>query len=174
MLTRIFGAHKAQTSSEWASILHLATRWEFESIRLLAIKFLEDLPMSSVEKIDLSRKFEIASRWTLTAYAELCARPEALTIQEGRSLGLETAMRISQLREKLRARKDPIRRSTAPMLGQQVLHSPPPMHERCATHRDIRAPSPERTPRRPSAKPPKFSSAERVAAEAFSLDMLLV
>ena len=55
-----------------------------------------------MEKISLSREFNIASLWTLKAYAEVCERPEALTIQEALDLGLHTSICISQLREKLR------------------------------------------------------------------------
>jgi len=97
-----FGEHKPRTVEEWTSILHLATRWEFDSIRHLAIHKLEGLTISPVDKIVLSRQFNINTPWTLTAYTDICQRPDTLTVFEARALGLETAMRIYQLREKLR------------------------------------------------------------------------
>jgi hypothetical protein len=97
-----FGDHKPRTVDEWTSILHLATRWEFDSVRRLAIHKLEGLTISPVDKIMLSRQFNINTPWTLTAYTDICQRPDTLTVFEARALGLETATRIYQLREKLR------------------------------------------------------------------------
>jgi hypothetical protein len=97
-----FGEHKIRTVDEWTSVLHLATRWEFDSIRTLAIQKLEGLTISAVDKVVLARQFNITSPWTLAAYTDLCQRPETLTFLEARALGLETAMRIYQLRETLR------------------------------------------------------------------------
>ena len=49
----------------------------------------------------LSRKYDIAGRWTLAAYAALCQRADALTLEEAGRLGLETTVRIAQLRERV-------------------------------------------------------------------------
>ncbi|KAI0644967.1 hypothetical protein C8Q79DRAFT_912026 [Trametes meyenii] len=99
-----YAAHKPKTVDEWRSILSLATRWEFASIRTLAIHELRTLSMSPVERILLAQEFDIDGRWALSAYTALCERPEPLTLAEGARLGLETALRIAQLREQLRAR----------------------------------------------------------------------
>lgn len=99
--SRVFGEYKPQTVDEWTSVLHLATRWEFESIRRVAIRELEKFSIDAVEKIVLSRRFDINSPWALAAYTEVCRRPDTLTVSEARTLGLETAMRIYQLREKM-------------------------------------------------------------------------
>ena len=101
-LLRSFGTYRPHTAEEWTSILHLATRWEFDDIRALAIREIERCPLTPVEKIALSREFDISSLWSLNAYTELCERPEALTVQEALALGLQTTVRISQLRERLR------------------------------------------------------------------------
>lgn len=83
--------------------MHLATRWEFEDIRLLAIRELEQLPLDEVAKILLSRQYDIVSPWVVEAYFKLCTRPEALDLKEASALGLDTTVRISQLREQLRS-----------------------------------------------------------------------
>ena len=98
---RHIGTHEPQTTEDWKSILHLATLWQFDDIREFAIRELCALPMNPVEKVVLSRKYSICSRWTLDAYTELCERPEPLGIDEARQLGLETVTRVAQLREKL-------------------------------------------------------------------------
>jgi hypothetical protein len=99
--TRAFGTHKPQTAEEWTSVLHLSSRWEFDDIRALAIREIERYPLNSVDKIVLSRQFDITSMWTLRAYTELCERSEPLTDHEALALGLQTTVRVSQLRERL-------------------------------------------------------------------------
>ncbi|KAI0944069.1 hypothetical protein AcV7_001989 [Taiwanofungus camphoratus] len=69
---------------------------------MLAIRELQAIDMSPVEKIVLSREYDISGRRTVIAYAALCERPDPLTIAEASELGLETAMRIAQLHEQLR------------------------------------------------------------------------
>lgn len=59
--------------------------------------------MTPVDKIVLAREYDITGRWVLSAYTALCERPEPLALAEASQLGLETAMRIAQLREHLRA-----------------------------------------------------------------------
>ena len=97
-----FGVHRAQTLEEWTSILSLATRWEFSDIRSLAIRSLQSLNVSPVDRIVLSRDFDISGRWTLAAYTTLCERPDPLTFSEASKLGLEDSIRVAQLREQLR------------------------------------------------------------------------
>ncbi|KAI1788338.1 hypothetical protein LXA43DRAFT_1159976 [Ganoderma leucocontextum] len=98
-----YGAHQAHTPTEWTSILSLATRWDFNDIRALAIREIQSLAMSPVDKIVLAQEFDIDGRWLLAAYTALCERPSPLSVSEGTRLGLETAMRVAQLREQLRA-----------------------------------------------------------------------
>ncbi|KAI0366761.1 hypothetical protein BV20DRAFT_971499 [Pilatotrama ljubarskyi] len=99
-----YGAHKANSVGEWQSILSLATRWEFNDIRELAIRQLQSLDMHPVDRVLLAQEFDIGGRWALSAYTALCERPEPLSLAEAGRLGLETTTRIAQLREQLRAR----------------------------------------------------------------------
>ena len=84
------------------SILHLSTRWEFDGVRALAIRELEQYPFSALKIIMLSQHFDICTPWTLKAYTELCERRKELTRDEETVLGFRTATRIAQLRERLR------------------------------------------------------------------------
>ena len=85
--------------------------------------------MSPVDKIVLAQEFDINGHWLLGAYTALCERPEPLTISEGARLGLETAMRVAQLREQLRANS----RKSSRMGGYHTLtHSAAMRHESAA------------------------------------------
>ena len=97
-ITSRYGAHRACTAAEWTSILSLATRWDFTDIRTLAIREIQSLDISPIDKIVLAQEFDISGRWLLAAYTALCERAEPLSISEGTRLGLETAMRVAQLR----------------------------------------------------------------------------
>ncbi len=83
--------------------MSLATRWDFTDIRTLAIREIQSLDMSPVDRVILAQEFDIGGRWLLGAYTALCERAEPLSISEGTRLGLETAMRVAQLREQLRS-----------------------------------------------------------------------
>ena len=175
-----FGEHQPLTVDEWTSVLHLATRWEFDSIRKLAIQKLEGFTISPVDKIVLSRQFNISSPWTLAAYTNVCQRPDTLTVSEARTLGLETAMRIYQLREKLRDGNGRLpsrnRRSCSPHRGNS---HPAPENRRVVTRRETVSHQPyggRTTPtlaKAQSVKAPvrRLSDASRLVAEMFEIEV---
>lgn len=99
----MFGTYKPSSVEEWTSVLHLATRWDFDDIRTLAIKELQALPMTSVDKIVLSQRFNINTPWASAGFTALCQRPQPLTLDEARRLGIESSTRIAQKRERLRS-----------------------------------------------------------------------
>ncbi|KZP14476.1 hypothetical protein FIBSPDRAFT_704980, partial [Athelia psychrophila] len=86
-----------KTTPQWTSILHLAAKWGFESIQLLAI---DNLTASAipVDKIVLGRRYGI-SDWLPGAYEAVCTRADPLSIEEGMKLGMEDAIRISAARQ---------------------------------------------------------------------------
>ncbi|KAI0753397.1 hypothetical protein C8Q80DRAFT_1305697 [Daedaleopsis nitida] len=99
-----YGSWRAHTLDEWTSILSLATRWDFNDVRALAIRSIQALDgLSPVDKIALAHEYDVTGRWVLAAYTTLCERPEPLSIAEATRLGLETATRVAQVREQLRA-----------------------------------------------------------------------
>ncbi|KAF7973594.1 hypothetical protein HWV62_14890 [Athelia sp. TMB] len=81
----------------WTSVLHLAAKWGFESIKCLAIENLTETA-GPVDKIVLGREYSI-DEWLPTAYEAVCTRADSLTMEEGTKLGLETALRISAIRQ---------------------------------------------------------------------------
>lgn len=46
-------------------------------------------------------KYKIKRQWAYTSFVELCSRPHALDVIEGRQLGIETTINIAFAREKL-------------------------------------------------------------------------
>ncbi|KZP06384.1 hypothetical protein FIBSPDRAFT_1053565 [Athelia psychrophila] len=86
-----------KTTAQWTSILHLAAKWGFESIQLLAIDSLTATAIP-VDKIVLGRRYGI-SDWLPRAYEAVCTRADALTIEEGVKLGVEDIIKISAARQ---------------------------------------------------------------------------
>ncbi|KAF7979223.1 hypothetical protein HWV62_43178 [Athelia sp. TMB] len=85
-----------KTTQQWASILLLADKWGFESIRLLAIDCLATA--APVDKIVLGRRYRIAA-WLPGAYNAVCTREAPLTVEEGIRLGVEDVVRIAAARQ---------------------------------------------------------------------------
>jgi hypothetical protein len=68
----------------WTSILRLASKWTFTSLRELAVKHLFKIT-TPIEKIVLGHTFDLP-QWLPIAYGELCERETPLSIEEGRQL----------------------------------------------------------------------------------------
>ncbi|KZP28772.1 hypothetical protein FIBSPDRAFT_779706 [Athelia psychrophila] len=86
-----------KNTTQWTSVLHLAAKWGFESIQLLAIDKLTATALA-VDKIVLGRRYGI-SDWLPRAYKAICTRADPLTVEEGMKLGVEDIIRISTARE---------------------------------------------------------------------------
>ncbi|KAF7350933.1 BTB domain-containing protein [Mycena sanguinolenta] len=95
-----FTTRDIASTEEWTSVLSLASRWEFNSLRELAMQHLFVIT-SAVERIALGRRYDIPC-WLVPAYAEVCERKEPLTLAEGRLLGLEDTVCIGQVRHTIR------------------------------------------------------------------------
>ncbi|CAK5281911.1 unnamed protein product [Mycena citricolor] len=95
-----FATRDCASVEEWTSILSLSTRWEFTSIRELAIQHLGP-STSAVERIALGRRFDVGP-WLVPAYTELCERMDPLTLTEGQLLGVDIIIRIQQVRHSIR------------------------------------------------------------------------
>ena len=90
--TRKFNEYSASTVPEWTSILALADRWSFASIRDLSIAQLA-LLASPADKVSLGRRYAITS-WLTDAYLALCLRADPLSTEEARRLGVDEVMKI--------------------------------------------------------------------------------
>jgi len=96
------GVYSAITVEEWVSILDLAVKWKFESIRDLTIQQLVDLA-SPIDKIVIGRKYDAAAGWLSGAYQEVCRRSDALTLEEASRLCMADVVKISSLRQDIRS-----------------------------------------------------------------------
>ena len=83
--------------TKWKSILIVATHLQFQSIRDRAIQELTETA-SFVDKIVLGRSLDI-EHWLMPAFVGLAQHPDPLTIDEGRSLGLEAVVHLAAARE---------------------------------------------------------------------------
>ena len=88
---------------QWVSVLKLSTMWEFHTLRTAAIDHLTILSGSidPVEKLVLATQFEIKG-WMLPTLLKLAQRAEPISMEEGRRMGFETALKLSAVREKVK------------------------------------------------------------------------
>ncbi|KAI0058444.1 hypothetical protein BV25DRAFT_1965296 [Artomyces pyxidatus] len=89
------------TVDEWTSVLRLATKWGFDSIRSLAVTRLEPI-VSAVDKVILAHAYVFLADWALPGYTELCHRAEPLGDEEGRRLGVDDVLLVCGMRERVR------------------------------------------------------------------------
>lgn len=78
----------------------MSTRWEFSSLRELAIEQLHDIA-APVNQVALAKQFHI-DEWLIPAYVTLCKRQELFTVEEGRMLGTDGLVMIAQLQKRVR------------------------------------------------------------------------
>ena len=88
---------------EWTSILKLSHLWEFTGVKTLALRELERLEIPPLKKIIMYHSYAVDRDLLQEAYIALTVRPEPITIEEGRVLGLETALQLARARELARA-----------------------------------------------------------------------
>ncbi|KAG2089338.1 uncharacterized protein F5147DRAFT_726065 [Suillus discolor] len=87
-----------QPIDHWITILDLATRWEFPSVRDLAVRQLQKLDMKPVERIITYDKYNLDKSLLLPAYILLCKQPSR-SIDDGKRLGMPTVLKINEARE---------------------------------------------------------------------------
>lgn len=114
LLCRQHGKNKdlvLSLTNEWTSVLKLSTMWEFASLRKAAISWLDTSPASLhrsdlIEKIVLATRYDI-KEWLLPSLLAIAQRPDPISVEEGKRLGIETALKLASVREKLRLQKAP-------------------------------------------------------------------
>ncbi|THH07361.1 hypothetical protein EW146_g9340 [Bondarzewia mesenterica] len=95
-----FDEPDVNTIEGWTSVLHLASKWNFNSMRRLAIKRLSPIA-SPVDKLALGRTHAIDA-WIIPACEALCIRKDPLSIAEGRRLLADDIVFIARVREEAR------------------------------------------------------------------------
>jgi hypothetical protein len=88
---------------EWTSILKLAHIWDFIEVKELAIRGLEALQIPALQKIALYQTYEVDRNLLQAAFTALTVRDEPIAVEEGREIGLETALQVTLARETARA-----------------------------------------------------------------------
>lgn len=83
--------------------MQLSNEWSFVEVKNLAIRELEKLDIEPIEKVYIYHLYLIDRAYLVTSYAAICTRPVPLNLHEGRRLGLETALKVAEARERIRA-----------------------------------------------------------------------
>jgi hypothetical protein len=91
------------TIEEWTSILKLAHQWDFIEVKALAIRELENLRIPALQKIVIYQTYGVDRKYLQAAFTALAVRDEPISVEEGRELGLETALQLARAREAARA-----------------------------------------------------------------------
>lgn len=82
----------------------LAHRWQFETIKTLAIRNMEDY-ITPIDRVVWGAEYDVGNNWLLKGYTALGTREEPLSDEEGMRLGLHTVLRLSRLRERIQKRR---------------------------------------------------------------------
>lgn len=88
------------------SALRIATIYDYPALRTFGIQGLERAGLSPVQRIRISQELDVPD-WMEPACEELCNRQEPITQEEARIMGIDTLLRVSNMREQRRT-------STAP------------------------------------------------------------
>jgi hypothetical protein len=98
VICRNFEAHEL-TYEQWKSVLHLSTRWDFTSLRKLALKSIT--PPTPHDQLMLARTYAV-DQWVLPALTALCERALPLSLDEAREMSLEDVVLVATVREEIR------------------------------------------------------------------------
>ena len=80
-------------------MLHLSTRWDFASLRKLALKSIR--PPTSHDQLVLARTYSV-EEWVLPALTTLCSRSLPLSLDEARQMDIEDVILVAAVREEIR------------------------------------------------------------------------
>jgi len=81
-------------------VLHLSTRWDFASIRKLALGSIE--PPTPHDRLLLERTYSIDD-WVVPALSASCERTTPLSLSEARQMSIEDVVLVSTVREDIRS-----------------------------------------------------------------------
>jgi len=95
---------------QWIAVLKLSTMWEFDGLRMAAIDILGHSKINAVDKLVAAKRYNI-DEWLLPALLSLAQRPELISIEEGHRIGLETALKLASVREKLKV--EPVQKTVS-------------------------------------------------------------
>ena len=80
-------------------MLHLSTRWDFASIRRLALNNIQ--PPTPYDRLLLARSYSVDD-WVIPALSALCERRAPLSLDEARQMDIEDVVLVATVREDIR------------------------------------------------------------------------
>ncbi|KAF8548457.1 hypothetical protein OG21DRAFT_1449080 [Imleria badia] len=90
-----------ETNDQWTTVLRLATLWGFDAVRQAAIDPLKE-KMSPVDRVVLGQTYNLDfESWSLPAMNEIVRRQNPISLEEGRHMGLDMALKLASVREQL-------------------------------------------------------------------------
>jgi len=95
---------KSETISELLSVLKLATSFQMERVRAVAMRELHQLPIDPIRKIAIWEEFHLDPDLLFPSFAELCQRSEPLTLPMTMSLGIRNFTKVAASRDYYRQR----------------------------------------------------------------------
>ncbi|KAF8627644.1 hypothetical protein AX15_004338 [Amanita polypyramis BW_CC] len=119
-----------RTLEDWTTILKLASRWGFDSLRKRAVSEIDNLA-SPVDRVVLGHEYSI-SEFLLPAYLALCQSSIPLSEEEGDRLGMKNVINIYRVRHELWGQSN-VKVSTAAILKKvetyfdTTAHPSPPL-----------------------------------------------
>ncbi|KAM6502654.1 hypothetical protein JOM56_002631, partial [Amanita muscaria] len=94
------GVEETETTQDWISVLALASKWGFNSLRSRAMSKIEQTLDSPIDMVTLGRQYGIPA-FLLPGYAVLCQSTAPLSDEEGFRLGMEDVLKIYRIRHEL-------------------------------------------------------------------------
>lgn len=81
--------------------MRLATQWQFQEIRNLAIRQLERLDLQPIEKIAIYKRYNVNPELLLPSYITICRKERLPSPEEGKILSMETVLKLASAREQM-------------------------------------------------------------------------
>ena len=106
----------------WINLLSVSTKYQLDSIRPVAIKGIDTYrpEIDPVEKYALAVKYTV-NGWEASSFKILCQRPDPLTVEEAKKLGVVIVTKIFTEREKILSKSS--------VAGKRTTKSPQPSIE---------------------------------------------
>lgn len=98
---KVIGRLEVLSFHEWLSVLKLADQWCMDTVRAHAIEMMTDIDVDPVEKVVVARRYSI-TYWIAPALNAILQRSQTLNEKDVGRLGLSTALRLVEIRERLK------------------------------------------------------------------------
>ncbi|KAJ7590542.1 hypothetical protein C8J56DRAFT_783010, partial [Mycena floridula] len=94
---------------EWVGALHLATMWDMARIRKFVILSLNQFKplLDAASRAALGKQYNV-EQWYFAGLVELVKRAKHIELTEANILGIETVLKITELRERCRVASPPL------------------------------------------------------------------